>query len=254
MNQIDIAIIAVFCLSVLIGFVRGGLASILSTTGWILAIILNHYLFHNIEPFLQNKFSSKLLTFVIGYVGGIFLLLFLFSILNFIILSAVGQFKGGMIDRTIGVVFGGVRGGLLVIIVFLCFEIVMKTLSGSDSTHQVYPEVVLDAQTLPLLKRGELMLVEYMPQAFQEHLVVEQKPDFMNEMTLLNLVRKLSNNVSEGDLQEIHDTIDESSQYVAKRQVLIAKIKALWNIYKKQKHHKDKLSFDEIQKIQMIVS
>lgn len=252
MNGVDIAVFTILFLSILVGFVRGGLSSILSTSGWIIAIIGNHYLFNNIEPFLTARFDSKILTFVVGYVGGLFILLFLVSIVNFLILSMLSQFKGGMIDKVIGIIFGSLRGILIVAILFLCFETSMKSLSGENRKINDYPNVLLNASTLPLIKKVELQLLEYIPDNFKWSLsfkdIDEEK---VSDITILNLMRKLSEGISKDDLNKISDSVEKNSQYMSERQIMIAKVKALLQ-YRKS-HKMQDLSKEDMKKIESII-
>jgi membrane protein required for colicin V production len=253
MNGIDIAVIVICFLSILVGFIRGFIASLFSTTGWILAIVGNHYLFNSIGPFLDARFQSKILTFLIGYIGGLVILLFGFSIFNFIVLSMINKFRTGLIDRFLGGIFGFVRGSLIVIILFVCFETVTISISGDKTKINLLPEILLDAKSLPLIKQGEIILLQNLPDTFKMKLQFNEIGD-VSEMTLLNLVRKLSIGVPDSKLNKIDNDIEQNAQYISKRQLLIAKISELWKY--SIKHHRkttEKLSTDEMKIIQSIV-
>ncbi len=253
MNSVDIAVFTTLFLSVLVGFVRGGLSSILSTSGWIIAIIGNHYLFNSIESFLEVRLQSKLLTFVVGYVGGLFILLFLVSIVNFLILSMLSHFRGGMIDKTIGVIFGGLRGILIVAVLFLCFETSMKSLSGEDGKITDYPAVLLNASTLPLMKKFEMQLLEYIPDNFKGNLSFKSiGEDKVSDITILNLVRKLSEGIPKDALNTINDSVEKNSQYMSERQILINKVNFLLEY--RQNHKMSNLSKEDMKQIKSIIS
>lgn len=257
MNSIDIAVLLVLILSTLVGFVRGGLSSILSTTGWVVAIVANHHLFNSVEPFLEARFNSKLLTFLVGYIGGIVLILFLVSIVNFMILSALSQFRGGSIDRVLGLIFGGVRGILVIAVVFLCFESGMKALSGEENNTKNYPEILLDAKSLPLVKKAELTLISYVPANFRASLSLKNitlSDEQVSDITLLNLVRKLSTNIPENDLASINKSVEKNEQYMSQRQVLIEKINIMWKYYNENRIQKSSLTKDDLKKIHTITS
>jgi membrane protein required for colicin V production len=254
MNNIDIAVGLILILSTLVGFVRGGLSSLLSTIGWIGAIIGNHYIFNHIEPFLQLRLQSKILSFLIGYVGGLFLLLFVFSIVNFLILSLLNQFRGGTIDKVIGFIFGLTRGIIILGFVFLAFETSMKALSGKENSINDYPDILLDAKTLPIMKKLELKLLNYIPDNFKDSLSFKMSEDNITDMTLLNLVMKLSSGMSKNEINKINKSIDNNSQYMSQRDILITKIRSLWKYHNKNGSGKvENLSQDEIEKIKLLV-
>ena len=253
MNNLDITIIAIIGLSILVGFVRGGLSSILGTIGWIVALIGNHYIFNNIEPFLEAKFDSKILTFIVGYIGGLFIILFLFSIVNFLILSLFSQFRGGMIDKTIGIIFGGIRGLIIVTIVFFCFETVMKSLSGEDNSIKDYPQIVLDAETLPIIKKAEMKFIEYLPETFKESFLLTKKQKVkITDIEILNMINKLSYDLPQDTLNKINASIDNNPNYKSQRDILIAKVKALIELRNQNKMND--LSKSDLQTIQSIIS
>jgi membrane protein required for colicin V production len=252
MNGIDIAVIVICILSTLVGFVRGFIASVFSTVGWIVAIVGNHYLFDYIEPFLDSRFQSKILTFLVGYVGGLVILLFSFSIINFLLLAAISTFRTGLIDRFLGSCFGFIRGGLVVVVVFLCFDTGIAALSGEQVKSSALPDILVEAKTLPWMKRGELLLIEQLPDAFKIRLNFSNKSDErIPDMTLLNIVRKLSSHVSQDELDKINDEVEKNDKYVSKRRVLVAKVKDLWKFYNKKSG--EKLSADEMEVIKSIV-
>ncbi len=253
MNSIDIAVITICILSTLVGFVRGFIASVFSTAGWILAIVGNHYLFDYIEPFLDARFQSKILTFLVGYVGGLVILLFSFSIINFLLLAAISAFRTGLIDRFFGSCFGFMRGILVVVVVFLCFDTGIAALSGEQVKSNALPDVLIEAKTLPWMKKGEILLIDQLPDTFKIRLNISNKSDErISDMTLLNIVRKLSTYVSRDELEKINDEVEKNDKYISKRQVLIAKVKELWKFYNKKSG--EKISVDEMEAIKSIVS
>lgn len=252
MNNLDIALIVIIALSTLVGFARGGLSSILSTIGWIIALIGNHYLFNNIEPFLEERFDSKILTFIVGYVGGLFIILFLVSIINFLILSMLAQFRGGMIDKTIGIIFGAIRGVLIVTIVFLCFESGMRALSGEDGSVKDYPQILLDGATLPIMKKVEIQLIASLPDSFKENIFLQSiTQDKVSDIKILNIVRKLSEGIPKDTVDKINSSIEQNSNYKTQRQILIAKVEAL--IEFREKNGMKSLSDEDLKTIESII-
>jgi membrane protein required for colicin V production len=254
MNHIDIAVVAIITLSTLVGFARGGLSSILSTLGWIVALIVNHYLFNSIEAFLEARFDSKILTFIVGYIGGLFIILFLVSIVNFLILSMLTQFRGSFIDKVFGIIFGGIRGLLIIAMVFLCFEIGMQALSGENSTVKDYPKILLDAATLPFMKRLEAELMQYVPEHFKESLSAfkSKSEEKVSDILILNIIRKLSDGIPKDELDKINKSVEENSNYQSHRQILIAKVKALVEF--RQKNKMSDLPKENLRVIQLITS
>ncbi len=239
MNWIDVAIIVILVLSVLIGITRGFIASFLSLAGWILAIVLNHNMFPYIEPFLEAKFKTKILVFIVGYACGLLLLLFVFSVLNFSIITAIG--KGHHFDKALGGIFGFVRGLLLPIVMLLCFEIGVTTLQGEQLSEKNIPLLLLNAKSFPLLKEGEETILELLPDVFTMKLysyvdvmsMISNNTGYKgtDDITMLNIIRKLSVYASADVLSKVEAAANQDSKYMSKRQVRVEKIKKLWQNY-----------------------
>lgn len=249
MNGIDIAVVAVCLISSLIGILWGLLASLFSTAGWFLAIVGNHYLFDTIEAFLDERFQSKIITFLIGYVGGLVLLLFIFSVINFVFLSTVKRFRAGFIDRSLGGVFGFVRGLLLVTVIFSCFDLGISAISGEKIRQNSLPEVLLNARSLPLMKKGELILVEYLPDDLKKK-IADDQVQIPTSISVVALVNKLSSKVPKSKLEEINNLIKRKN--LSEEQILPTKIKELWRYY--DDHKGEKLSEDEKKTIKSIIN
>jgi bacterioferritin (cytochrome b1) len=107
--------------------------------------------------------------------------------------------------------------------------------------------------TLPWMKKGEILLIDQLPDTFKIRLNISNKSDErISDMTLLNIVRKLSTYVSRDELEKINDEVEKNDKYISKRQVLIAKVKELWKFYNKKSG--EKISVDEMEAIKSIVS
>lgn len=119
MNIADIAIIAVFAISMVIGLVRGFVVEVMAIAVWILAVALAYWF----GPVLAAKFSPTLelssariflgygLIFVGTLVSGAILIYFLKKLVAGTGLSGT--------DRLFGMLFGAVRGLVLVVLSIL---------------------------------------------------------------------------------------------------------------------------------------
>jgi membrane protein required for colicin V production len=119
MSIADIAIMAVFAISMIIGLVRGFVVEVMAIAVWILAVALAYWF----GPVLAAKFSSTLelssariflgygLIFVGTLVSGAILIYFLKKLIAGTGLSGT--------DRLFGMLFGAVRGLVLVVLSIL---------------------------------------------------------------------------------------------------------------------------------------
>lgn len=121
MTGIDLVIVIVFVVSVLIGVMRGFIREALSIVSWILAIWLALTFCTQAGDFIGQYFSIPAEGFRTGAGFAVVFIstLFLFSIVSFLItkLLVKGAIKGT--DRILGIGFGVLRAGAIVVAVIL---------------------------------------------------------------------------------------------------------------------------------------
>jgi len=125
----DFSILMVILISALFAFMRGFSQEILSLFSWIVAISGSYFFANNfvnlINKFTENIVFSRILSYVIVFLVLIFFLSFLAKIFS----NTIKKSYVGMLDRTLGFVFGIIRGYL---IVSLCFYSFYKFYDGEN--------------------------------------------------------------------------------------------------------------------------
>ncbi|EKE83834.1 CvpA family protein [Idiomarina xiamenensis] len=130
MVWIDYAIIAIIVLSILVSLVRGFVKEAVSLAVWIAAFfIAGHfhpdlavYLTQIDDPLFRNATAIGIL-FITTLILG--------SLLNYILSQMVERTGLSGTDRVLGLVFGGLRGVLIVAALLFCIDS-FTTLSGSE--------------------------------------------------------------------------------------------------------------------------
>lgn len=155
LNWVDFAIIAVIVFSGLLAFMRGFVREVLSIGSWVGAGLFAAWAF----PFVQDRFrgwiENKDFADPVAY-GAMFLASLIFlSIIAGMIGSVVrGSMLGG-IDRTLGMVFGVLRGAALVVFAYIAGGLVV--------TSDKWPEPILAARSLPYAHEGATIAIGYLP-------------------------------------------------------------------------------------------
>ncbi len=125
----DFSILMVILISAIFAFMRGFSQEILSLFSWIVAISGSYFFANNfvnlINKFTENIVFSRILSYVIVFLVLIFFLSFLAKIFS----NTIKKSYVGMLDRTLGFVFGIIRGYL---IVSLCFYSFYKFYDGEN--------------------------------------------------------------------------------------------------------------------------
>ncbi len=115
----DFIIIAIISISGVIAFFRGFIQESLSLLLWIFAFALTMLLDGYLDPYLSELINNaelkRMLSLILIFVGVIFIGSFLIKVLRGLI-----HWSGmGGLDRLLGVLFGLLRGAILIIIIFL---------------------------------------------------------------------------------------------------------------------------------------
>jgi len=116
MNIVDIAIIAVLIVSAIISYTRGFFKEALSLAAWITSVWVATQFAPSLSALAEPYISVPTLR-----LGAAFLLLFLvtlilFSMANHLVAQLIKKTGFGGTDRAVGVVFGLMRGGVIVVV------------------------------------------------------------------------------------------------------------------------------------------
>ena len=158
-NVTDIIVIVVLVLSGILAFVRGLVHETLSIGAWIGAAIVTLYLFRLAQPIARDYIAVELAADVIAGVAIFLIALILFSIISRALSRRVQESSLGALDRTLGLLFGLVRGAVIVCIAWL----VLVWLVPRDEQ----PAWISEAKALPLIERGASFLQALVPEEYR---------------------------------------------------------------------------------------
>lgn len=156
MNGLDIAVIVIIVLSALFAFSRGFVKEVLSIGAWVgaaLAALWGYpYAAALTERMLpKGPVAEGVAAFVI-FIVALIVLSFLTSALS----SRVKTSALSAVDRTLGLIFGIVRGAIIVCLGYIALAWVLPA-----DGHR--PAWMAEARTLPLLEAGAERLTALMP-------------------------------------------------------------------------------------------
>ena len=114
MTWVDYAILAIFCLSILVGVLRGLVRELIAIVGWVLAIALATTFSGQVAELLSERLgptASSVAAFL-----GIFVVVWMLSgVVGFVLSRAVKAVGLAWTDRMMGSLFGLIRGAIIVI-------------------------------------------------------------------------------------------------------------------------------------------
>jgi membrane protein required for colicin V production len=119
MNWLDLVIIAIIAISAVLSLFRGFTKEAISLATWILAFWLALAFSTRLAGMLPDSITSPTARIAVAFAGLFVLTVILGGIVNFLISSLVEKTGLTGTDRALGVVFGIVRGALLVLVLTL---------------------------------------------------------------------------------------------------------------------------------------
>ena len=152
---LDYVIFGVLLVSAALSLMRGFVKEVLSITGWIVSSYAALFLGPLVKPFLAPYINIEWVVNAGALLLVFLVVLVLFSFLSNFISSKLRDSGIGMLDRTLGVAFGGLRGAF---IVCLAYFVVVLVLPEKD-----HPDWIRDAKMRPLLQTGIRVMVTLVP-------------------------------------------------------------------------------------------
>ena len=152
---LDYVVFGVLLVSAALSLMRGFVKEVLSITGWVLSSYAALFLGPMVKPFLAPYIDIEWVVNAGALLLVFLVFLVLFSFASNFISSKLRNSGIGMLDRTLGVAFGGLRG---VFIVCLAYFVVVLVLPEKD-----HPDWIRDAKVRPLLQTGIRVMVTIVP-------------------------------------------------------------------------------------------
>lgn len=223
---VDILVIIVVLLSALIAFLRGFIREILTIAGVLGGLAAAYYMGPNLSPTfrgwlgVEEGSEDKLFGIVpyemvadgLAYASIFILVVIVLSIISHFIAEKVKKIGLGAIDRTLGVIFGIVRGVILLAILYLPVHLLTE-----DDTKD---EWFKDSRTHVYLEQTAGVLADFMPENTRKSLEkqaeeiadnVEKKDDGARET--LEKLDLLNNGENDGKPEETDNKKGYTDQF-----------------------------------------
>ena len=159
MNALDLAVLGVIALSAIFAFARGFVRETLSIVAWVGAALATLYGFNQVYGLVIRFVATPLLADLVAGAGLFVISLIGLTILTGYIARLVHSTALSPIDRTLGLIFGLVRGAVLVSLAYLLLDI---SLPQNDR-----PGWIKQAKSEPFLAQGADVLRGVLPESLQ---------------------------------------------------------------------------------------
>lgn len=174
MNISDIVVLGIVALSAVLAFYRGFVREILSVGSWIAAAAATYFglpafrhilreqivNFPVVGDYLRDSSIKDLAADILTGVIIFIVVLIVASAISHLLSRNIRTSMFGSVDRSLGAVFGVVRGALLVFAIFLFLDILVYP------AKELRPAWITEAKTLPVVSAGADFLRPLIPEEY----------------------------------------------------------------------------------------
>ncbi len=140
---LDIILISIMIVSGLLAMLRGLTREMLSIMSWALAALVTLFAYQAFREDMRRLIDTQMLADAVLILSVFLISLILFSFLTISLSDRVLDSKVGAVDRSLGFVYGLVRGLILVVIAYL--------IVGQVYDQKDFPAWVKQARSLPVI-------------------------------------------------------------------------------------------------------
>ena len=159
-NLFDAGVGLVLLLSAVIAFLRGMVREVLKIGAWILAGMAAFHGFGYARPWVRETITAEWLADGVTMVGLFLIAIIPLSLLAGLIADRIRQTGFSALDRTLGFLFGLLRGAIVVCLAYL---VVTWTIEADS-----LPDALLEARSRPMIEDGAVLLATLAPETLRE--------------------------------------------------------------------------------------
>ena len=155
-NGVDIVVGLVLLISALIAWGRGFVHEVLSVASWIGAIFATIHGYPHLKPYMRELITMELAA---DFVSGVLLFIVSLAVFSFVtgfIAKRVQESALNTLDRSLGFMFGVLRGAVLVCLAYIAVEWM--------APPKEQPEWLRTARVMPLVEAGADLLEALVPE------------------------------------------------------------------------------------------
>jgi membrane protein required for colicin V production len=154
-SYLDLGLIAIILLSAFLAMLRGFTREVLAIASWVAAAVAAVYLHPLALPYVKPYIAKDVIALAAAAAAVFFITLIAVSLITIKVSDAILDSRVGALDRSLGFLFGAVRGLLLCVIAFVFFNWLVPV--------QTQPKWVRAARMRPLLQATGDQLMAVLP-------------------------------------------------------------------------------------------
>ena len=161
-NVTDLVIFVVILISGALAFVRGFVHEVLAMAAWIGAAVATVYGLPHVLPFARDLIAIKIFAEIAAGASIFILVLIALSVLTHMLSRNIRESSLGAVDRSLGLLFGFLRGAFLICVVWI---VLLWGMPRED-----HPTWITEARALPLVEQGAEVILEALPESLRPDL------------------------------------------------------------------------------------
>lgn len=154
-SYLDLAVIMIVLVSGMLALLRGFTREVLAIASWVAAAAAAYYLHPLAMPYVKPYISKEEIALAASVAAVFFIALIVVSLFTVKLSDIILDSKIGALDRSLGFVFGAVRGLLLAIVAFLFYAWLVPEANQ--------PDWIKNARSKPILAAGGEKLRTLLP-------------------------------------------------------------------------------------------
>ena len=154
-SLIDLVYFLITILSLIRGYKKGFVLSVLSMAKWLLAYVITLILFPRIKPYLEDIIDNEYILDVSLGIAIFIVVIFLILLVNKGISKAVRYTGIGSLDTMFGFFFGFFRAYIISVCIFSAIHIVYN--------HDKWPLNINKSYIFPYLEKGSIYILKEFP-------------------------------------------------------------------------------------------
>jgi membrane protein required for colicin V production len=178
MNLVDLGVLLVLAVSALLGLSRGLVRELLGLASWIVAGYGAYRFGPELIPMAREAIGNPDLADAAAYIGTFVVFLIILSLLANLIGRLVRVSALGGLDRTLGLVFGALRGDAILIAAYIPLALALPP--------ERWPEAALRSWSIPLIYEGAVWVAAHIPEAYRPRVAPPPNQPGTTEADLLH--------------------------------------------------------------------
>ncbi|WP_208541841.1 CvpA family protein, partial [Bartonella capreoli] len=135
----------IILLSAFLAMLRGFSREVLSLASWVIAAGATLFLFKPVLPFFEQYLSNKMIALITTLVTIFIIVLIITSIITMKISDFIIDSRIGILDRSIGFVFGALRGLFIMVIGVLLINALIRPENQANWLKNATTKPILDS-------------------------------------------------------------------------------------------------------------